>query len=75
MRAGVVPALKQSGEGWETVIIRPGRAPMGALVDILDALDGRRGEGAAGPWSFEEEGHLGARVREAGVDGAVVAAS
>jgi len=38
VRAGVVPALKSSGEPWETVIVRPGRAPLAALAGSLDAL-------------------------------------
>src|SRR3569623_2324100 len=28
VRAGLVPALKRSGEQWETLVIRPGRKPM-----------------------------------------------
>jgi ABC-type transporter Mla maintaining outer membrane lipid asymmetry ATPase subunit MlaF len=28
VRAGVVPALKRSGEQWETLVIRPGRSPL-----------------------------------------------
>ncbi|MCG8420340.1 MAG: protein kinase [Proteobacteria bacterium] len=32
VRAGLVPALKQSGEPWSTVILRPGRNPVGALA-------------------------------------------
>jgi len=35
IRAGVVPALKQSGEPWECAIIRPGRAPLAALAQLL----------------------------------------
>jgi eukaryotic-like serine/threonine-protein kinase len=35
VRAGVVPALKRSGEQWETLVIRPGRAPMEALAQIM----------------------------------------
>ena len=35
IRAGVIPALKQSGEGWETAIVRPGRTPLSALAEIL----------------------------------------
>jgi serine/threonine protein kinase len=35
VRAGVIPALKQSGESWETMIIRPGRHPMAALANIV----------------------------------------
>ncbi|HTR54723.1 MAG TPA: protein kinase [Kofleriaceae bacterium] len=34
VRAGLVPALKRSGEQWETLVIRPGRKPMEALGSI-----------------------------------------
>jgi serine/threonine protein kinase len=34
IRAGVVPALKRSGEQWETLVVRPGRKPMDALASI-----------------------------------------
>ena len=34
VRAGVIPALKRLGEGWDSVVIRPGRAPLNALADI-----------------------------------------
>ncbi len=35
VRAGIIPALKRSGEGWEAFIIRPGRRPLAALADFL----------------------------------------
>ena len=35
VRAGVIPALKQSGEHWEAMVIRPGRHPMAALANIV----------------------------------------
>jgi serine/threonine protein kinase len=35
VRAGVIPALKQSGEAWEAMVIRPGRHPMAALANIV----------------------------------------
>jgi serine/threonine protein kinase len=35
VRAGIIPALKQSGEPWETLVIRPGRHPMAALANIV----------------------------------------
>ncbi|HWU87627.1 MAG TPA: protein kinase, partial [Kofleriaceae bacterium] len=34
VRAGLVPALKRSGETWETLVIRPGRAPIEALAAV-----------------------------------------
>jgi serine/threonine protein kinase len=38
VRAGVIPALKQSGEPWEAMVIRPGRHPMAALANIVVPL-------------------------------------
>jgi len=35
VRAGVIPALKHSGEDWEAFILRPGRRPLAALADVL----------------------------------------
>jgi serine/threonine protein kinase len=35
VRAGVIPALKRSGEGWDVHIVRPGREPLAALAGIL----------------------------------------
>ncbi|WP_428261962.1 protein kinase domain-containing protein [Haliangium sp.] len=38
VRAGVIPALTRSGEGWRAHIVRPGRAPLAMLTDLLAAL-------------------------------------
>tara|TARA_R110002073_G_scaffold140253_11_gene290928 strand:- start:24250 stop:27258 length:3009 start_codon:yes stop_codon:yes gene_type:complete len=38
VRAGLVPALKASGEHWETFIIRPGRDPLASLVNLLHPM-------------------------------------
>ncbi|HEU4732794.1 MAG TPA: serine/threonine-protein kinase, partial [Kofleriaceae bacterium] len=35
VRAGLVPALKRSGELWESLVVRPGRAPLDALAGII----------------------------------------
>ena len=35
VRAGLVPALKRSGETWETLVIRPGRKPLEALAALI----------------------------------------
>jgi hypothetical protein len=35
VRAGLVPALKRSGENWETLVVRPGRAPLDALAGLI----------------------------------------
>jgi serine/threonine protein kinase len=38
VRAGVIPALKRSGEGWDAFVMRPGRRPLVALADVLVRL-------------------------------------
>jgi len=35
VRAGVIPALKRSGERWEAFLLRPGRRPLAALAEVL----------------------------------------
>jgi serine/threonine protein kinase/tetratricopeptide (TPR) repeat protein len=44
VRAGVIPALKRSGEGWEAQITRPGRQPLAALAEVLLAVSVRSSE-------------------------------
>ena len=39
-RAGVVPALKRSGEPWEILFLRPGREPLGAWAALLSPMLG-----------------------------------
>jgi serine/threonine protein kinase len=38
VRAGLVPALKRSGEVWETLVIRPGRKPLDALAAMVQPM-------------------------------------
>jgi serine/threonine protein kinase len=38
VRAGLVPALKRSGETWETLVIRPGRKPLESLASIISPM-------------------------------------
>ncbi|MCA9515698.1 MAG: AAA family ATPase, partial [Myxococcales bacterium] len=38
VRAGVVPALKNSGEAWDISVVRPGRAPLMALAGLLQQI-------------------------------------
>jgi len=42
--AGVIPALKRSGERWEAMIVRPGRRPLAALADLLAQIAPVTGE-------------------------------
>ncbi len=38
VRAGLVPALKRSGDAWETLVARPGRQPLEALASLLQPI-------------------------------------
>ena len=40
VRAGVLPGLKQSGEPWKSIVIRPGRYPLAALASVLSPMVG-----------------------------------
>ncbi len=44
VRAGVIPALKRAGEGWEAMITRPGRQPLATLAEMLLAVSVRSSE-------------------------------
>ncbi|HEY1550526.1 MAG TPA: serine/threonine-protein kinase [Kofleriaceae bacterium] len=70
VRAGVVPALKASGEPWEVMIVRPGRNPLGALASALDQVrDPRESDpqlpigGDLAAQLRDEPGAFGARLR------------
>ncbi len=69
VRAGVVPALKASGDAWECIIVRPGRQPLIALASALEQLRESRDSDVAvtGPdlaaQLRTEPGALGARLR------------
>jgi len=68
VRAGVVPALKASGDAWEAIVVRPGRHPLAALVGAMESLrDSRDSDPALGEDPIErlrrEPGTLGARLR------------
>ncbi|CAN96155.1 Protein kinase [Sorangium cellulosum So ce56] len=47
VRAGVIPALKRSGERWEAFTLRPGLRPCAALADVLAQTGGASLESAA----------------------------
>jgi len=38
IRAGVIPQLKRSGEGWDALTLRPGRSPLASLSAIFVEL-------------------------------------
>ena len=60
VRAGVLPALKTSGDNWSSIVLRPGRDPFGALAGKLEAL-GLRHEASA---LRDEPGRVGVILRE-----------
>ena len=73
VRAGVMPALKRSGEGWETITVRPGRHPMSALANIVAPMitddEGTLSQRVAGHQQvlgrlYREPGYLGTVLRE-----------
>lgn len=52
VRAGVIPALKRSGEGWDACVVRPGREPLVALAGLLEQAYGSTvgmGSSSTGP--------------------------
>jgi len=71
VRAGVVPALKRSGEVWESLVVRPGRRPLEALARILAPMittatnlaDEVNEQHALIDRLRREPGHLGAVLR------------
>jgi hypothetical protein len=70
IRAGVLPALKASGERWEGVTLRPGRQPIAALASVVQRVGTRTGHAA-----MQEESALVERLRaEPGYAGAMLRA-
>jgi serine/threonine protein kinase len=76
IRAGVIPALKRTGEGWDACVLRPGRQPLAALVGAVAQLRAASGAARAArdaappaPDGIDverlraEPGHLGAQLR------------
>jgi serine/threonine protein kinase len=55
VRAGVIPALKRSGEGWDAHVVRPGREPLAALAGILAQVHGTTGEPGRADGDASEE--------------------
>jgi hypothetical protein len=63
VRAGVIPALKRSGEGWDAYIVRPGREPLAALTTMLDGLAQVHDRTDSIERLRTEPGYFGARLR------------
>ncbi len=83
VRAGLLPALKQSGKPYETWVVRPGRRPLAALAEALSSFaDGGATENAVEDFETIVEilrtqpGYLGsklrARCRKRGADQRIV---
>ncbi|MBL9038306.1 MAG: protein kinase [Archangium sp.] len=72
VRAGVVPALKRSGEPWESMVLRPGRNPLAALAGLISPLVGSSTTVAD---DLDEQKKLAAKIAsEPGTVGAVLRA-
>jgi hypothetical protein len=64
VRAGVVPALKQSGEAWTSLVLRPGRQPLDALAHLAAPLLGSMSEDNEGGSTMADLGeHRMVRAR------------
>jgi serine/threonine protein kinase/energy-coupling factor transporter ATP-binding protein EcfA2 len=72
VRAGVIPALKRSGEGWDAHIVRPGREPLAALAAMLGAITHGHGS-SMDPGEIGEAGLSGNGASEALRDSAASA--
>ena len=62
VRAGVIPALKRSGEGWDTHVVRPGREPLAALATLISAL--AQGHGSSDKSGQSDDVRLGTVLGE-----------
>ncbi len=72
VRAGLVPALKASGEQWETLVIRPGRSPLAAVAAMMTPMvgstsqtvvDDLKEQAALAKRLVKEPGHMGQVLR------------
>ncbi|HUQ02118.1 MAG TPA: protein kinase [Kofleriaceae bacterium] len=72
VRAGLVPALKQSGESWESLVIRPGRNPLSAVAAMMTPMvgstsqtvqDDLKEQAAIAARLAREPGHMGQVLR------------
>src|SRR5262249_50028229 len=61
--AGVIPALKRSGERWETFILRPGRRPLNAIAELLSQVSDLCSPAGFTAALRVEPGLLGAELR------------
>jgi energy-coupling factor transporter ATP-binding protein EcfA2 len=64
VRAGLAPMLKESGERWEVLTLRPGRNPLASLASLALRSTARGDSIALAERLVEEPGRLGALLRE-----------
>ncbi|MFT3708749.1 MAG: protein kinase [Archangium sp.] len=70
VRAGLVPALKRSGENWEAIVLRPGRNPIAGLAALISPMISTSASIAD---ELNEQKKLEARlIKEPGFVGAVL---
>lgn len=62
VRAGIIPTLKRTGDTWGVLIVRPGRAPLSALIEALGS-EVFHGEPLPRLDLRAEPGGFGARLR------------
>ncbi len=55
VRAGIIPALKFSGETWESFVVRPGRQPLAALARLIATVRGDNSDEAT--WHADDLNH------------------
>lgn len=63
VRAGVIPALKHTGERWEAYVLRPGQSPLASLAEVL-AVSGKPDQHLTAEQLRQEPGQVGALLRE-----------
>jgi serine/threonine protein kinase len=75
VRAGVIPALKRSGEGWDAYVVRPGREPLAALAAVLAQAHGSsRATGPHGPSLDSGDAGLSREAASAALAGSAASA-
>ena len=74
VRAGVLPALKRSGEAWTSLVVRPGRTPLATLASLIATLGATTSPGSIAAEVRQEQDLLARLKAEPGFAGAVLRA-
>jgi len=74
VRAGVLPALKRSGEDWTSLVLRPGRTPLASLASVLATLGATTSPGSIAAEVRQEQDLRSRLLAEPGFAGAVLRA-